>query len=248
MVPGTLDTAYVCLRAPLAPVTGRALSIVVPVTNLSVMSVGGATPGQAAFGEPFELFLGGRAVRGIEGGPDGFLLTAGPVDNRPATAPHIYKLFSWSGQPDDPPQERSADLTFLNPEGVVNVPPAPWTAASKIQVVSDTGRLVYYGDGVAAKLLPKPAFKKFRSDWIEIGEVVDARPRIETFRVESEGGELSWFAQTGRTYRVQATSAAFPWAWTGPGEEVLADVPLMQYFIPAPVPPGGAYRLERLPP
>ena len=243
MAPGIPDTAYLCFRAPLVPVSHRARALVVPVTNFSAMAVAGETPGQAAFGEPFELFLGGRGIRSIEGGPDGFLITAGPVDNRDAIAPHIYKLYTWSGLPLDPPREHSADLTLLNPEGIVELPPYPWTPTSQVQIISDNGRAIYYNDGIPAKLLPEPAFRKFRSDWIELGHIVDPQPAIRSFTYAGPNAEIGWFAQIGRFYQVQIRTHPTDPSWSTLSGDILADQPLMLHTTP-PLPlPQSSLRI-----
>jgi hypothetical protein len=118
-----------------------------------------------------------------------------------------------------------------------------------VQVISDTGRTIYYNDAVPAKLLPHPAFKKFRSDWIELGEeILDAQPTLRRFQVLPEAGELSWFAQTGRSYRVQTTENLPIPDWTPLGSDVLADLPLMVHPLPPLLPPAAALRLQLLPP
>ena len=248
MAPDSTNTAYLCFRAPLVPVGLRARSLIVPVTNFPEMARAGGTPGAAAFGEPFELFFGGRSIRGIEGGPEGYLITAGPVDNQFATNPTFYKLYTWSGDPTDPPRERSTDLTFLNPECIVELPPAPWIPTRLVQVITDTGRIDYYGDGIPAKLLPEPAFKKFRSDWIELGEIVETQPVIESLVPAGPDLQLRWFAQTGRTYQVEASPTLAAPAWTNLAGPVTADLPLMTHALSPSPGPAAALRLLLLPP
>lgn len=250
MVPGNPEAAYLCFRAPLVPVTNRARSLVVPVTNFTAMALAGDSPGSAAFGHPFELYLGGRGIRGIEGGPEeGFLITAGPVHNQAAVAPHIYKLFTWSGDPGDSPRERSTDLTLLNPECIVELPPAPWTPTSRVQVISDSGRTVYYNDGEPAKTLPEPAFRKFRSDWVPLGELVeDPQPRIQSFRSDDTALHIDWFAEPGRQYRFQVAWSGVLTEWYPLGPNHIANLPLMSHTFSTLPDTPTAFRIVLLPP
>ena len=49
--------------------------------------------------------------------------------------------FESLGKPTDPPHERSADLSGMNPEGIVGAPAGVWTTNTPIQLVSDVGAI-----------------------------------------------------------------------------------------------------------
>src|SRR5262249_22403134 len=177
--PGSTSNAYVAFRAPLVPPQARALALLVPVRNLAQLAAKGGEHGSAQFGPPIELNLGGRGVRSIEGAGTNYLIIAGPPGigtNLPP--PADFRFFTWTGRPADSPQERDADLTRLNPEGLVEVPAGAWSPTNLIQIVSDNGTKDYYGDGLEAKHLPVPQFKKFRVDTVALGNITNAPPLI----------------------------------------------------------------------
>ena len=99
------------------------------------------------------------------------LIVAGPADGA-----LDFRLFTWTGNGADAPQERLADLSGLMPEGIVELPDDPWNENSVIQLISDDGAVAWYGDGVLAKNLAEP-LTKFRSIRVALGPVV---PQIKS--------------------------------------------------------------------
>src|SRR5262249_40297376 len=162
-------------------------------------------------------------------------IIAGPPgtgDNLPP--PGDFKLFTWTGNPADLPQQRDAVLAGLNPEGIVEVPAGMWTPATQFQLVSDNGTNRYYGDNVEAKHLEVPQFKKFRADWIALGNVVTPAPVIRAVALSDGAMTVSWFATEGACYRVQEKSALNA-AWTDvPGDVLATDASASKTFSPGP--------------
>ena len=238
MAPGPNNTtnAYIAFRAPLVPPTNRAKALLIPVLNFGKISTKRSGPGSAQFGAPIELNLGGRGVRSIEGvGGTNYLIVAGPPgagDNLPP--PGNFKLFTWTGSTNDPPRERDADLSSLNPEGIVEVPPGVWTATNLFQILSDGGTNRYYGDGVQAKFLEVREFKKFRVDTIALGNAVPSPPVIRFVAASDAGVTLNWFSTKGSTYRVQM-KPAFNTEWADVPDDVTAtDATAGKTLPPAP--------------
>ena len=238
MAPGPNNTtnAYIAFRAPLVPPTNRATALLIPVLNFGKISTKRSGPGSAQFGAPIELNLGGRGVRSIEGvGGTNYLIVAGPPgagDNLPP--PGNFKLFTWTGSTNDPPRERDADLSSLNPEGIVEVPPGVWTATNLFQILSDGGTNRYYGDGVQAKFLEVREFKKFRVDTIALGNAVPSPPVIRFVAASDAGVTLNWFSTKGSTYRVQM-KPAFNTEWADVPDDVTAtDATAGKTLPPAP--------------
>ena len=170
--PDDPQAALVAFRAPLVLPEDRRLALVVPITNFLNLAVSQSAPGSARFGPPFEWNLGGRGIRAIDGTGTNYLIVAGPPSHTMTNRASAFRLFTWNGRPDSPPVERGADLTGLHPEGIVELPPLPWINDSAVQLVSDNGLTKYYGDGVSAKNLHTPAFKKCRSDWVKLGPAI----------------------------------------------------------------------------
>ncbi len=161
-------TGYISFRAPIVPAITRTDALIVPVTNLAALVSGNPSAGPATFGAPIQLDLGGRGIREIKkNSANEYLIVAGT-----AGGPADFALYSWTGNPANTPIKRTASLTGLNPEAIVDVPvglnaPAPGSFINA-QIVSDNGDDIYYGDGVAAKDLPNTEHKKFRSDIVNI--------------------------------------------------------------------------------
>ncbi len=155
-------TAYLAFRAPIVPATARTRGLIVPVTNLAALVSGNPSAGPAVFGAPIQLDLGGRGIRSLDCNASECLIIAGPA------ASGSFRLFTWNGDPATQPEERSATLSGLNPEGIVELP-ATLGASSQIQILSDLGDTVFYGDGVIAKDLPQENWRKFRSDLVVLG-------------------------------------------------------------------------------
>lgn len=144
-------TAYIGLRAPLVngagpttPTSPRTHALIIPLLNLPTLVAGNPTPGPGAaqLGAPILLPLGGRGVRSIDVTyPGQYLVTAGPTNavSDPPVAPLDFRLFTWSGNPLDPPAERSTvfDATY-SPEGCM-LPNTVLGDQTVVQFVNDDG-------------------------------------------------------------------------------------------------------------
>ena len=246
MAPGPNNTTncYIAFRAPLVPPTNRVHALILPVLNYGRLTTKSGGPGSAQFGAPIELNLGGRAIRSIEGhGGTNYLIVAGPPGapdtNGYVPPPGNFRLFTWNGQATNQPAERAADLSRLNAEGIVEVYPGPWTAATTFQILSDNGTNVFYGDGIQAKhlqlnYLPRE-FKKFRVDTIALGEVVTPSPVIRSVTAFEGVITITWFSVSGLTYRVQMR-ASVEAAWQDIAGDIVADAATTSRSVIAPGP------------
>ena len=203
MAPESSTTAYVGFRAPIVPATNRAYALIVPVVNFNGLAVSDGPEGSSVFGPPIELDLNGRGIRSIEGNTNGYLIVGGPSGDDPNHLPNDFRLYTWTGNPQDQPQERAADLRGLNPEGIVELPPPPWTPDSQIALISDNGRTDWYNDGTSAKHLPEPNWKKFRGDTVRLGAIVPPSPYIISITRTGSAVTVTWRAHLGSTYRLQ---------------------------------------------
>jgi hypothetical protein len=224
MMPSSTSAAFLGFRAPIVPATNRLYTLVVPVLNFTNMALRSGIPGSAQFGTPIELDLGGRGIRSIEGTGNNYMIIGGPPgDIAPdMPLPRDFKLYTWTGNAADRPQERAADLSGLNPEGIIQLPPLPWTATTEVEILSDNGRTVYYGDGVAGKQLPVRNFKKCRSDVITLGDVVTPQPYLISITPSGPNLILVWRAVPGLTYQVQYATALTAPLWTAIAGDVVA--------------------------
>ncbi|XCM84097.1 hypothetical protein ABWK59_21020 [Kitasatospora sp. HUAS MG31] len=163
--PGSTTTAYVAFRAPLVPPENGGRALLVPVTNYNQLPGGSV---HAAFGTPVTLDLGGLSVRDIrKNAADQYLIVAGSWAADDNTDP--YALYSWTGVATDAPV-KLRDLPTADAgawEAVVDVPDLTVPGA-RAQLITDDGAADLYGDGVAAKDLTHPEWKKSRSTWFTV--------------------------------------------------------------------------------
>jgi len=225
MIAGSSSAAFVGLRAPIVPATNRTYALIVPVLNFAAVAVGGGPPGSAQFGPPIELDLYGRGIRSIEGSINGYMIVGGSPLNGPNAYPLDSRLYTWSGDRNQNAQQRAADLKGLNPEGIVELPPPSWTGSSIVQLVSDNGTKNYYGDGIEAKHLPERNFKKCRSDFVALGDIVKPAPIITARALSDLGVTITWRSLKGETYRVQFSTTLEPNDWIDLVPDILATGP-----------------------
>jgi hypothetical protein len=248
MAPNSSTIAYIALRAPLVPTNDLGVAILVPVLNFTTLAVGTDPPGSAQFGAPIELDLFGRGFRSMEWNGFEYLIIAGtPYDNT-GKYPRDFRLFTWSGNPADQPRERRTDLTDLNPEAIVELPSAPLQPTDVIQLISDNGRRLYYGDDIQAKFLPEVNFRKFRSDRVTLGPIVKSAPIILSNIVSHTGVTIYWRARQTDTYRLQYNSALHLPTWTDVPGDVTATGIIAQKFHALPPATQRFYRLLVLQP
>ena len=246
MIAGSSSAAFVGLRAPIVPATNRTYALIVPVLNFAALAVSGGPPGTAQFGPPIELDLYGRGIRSIEGSINGYMIVGGSPLNGPDHYPLDSRLYTWSGDRNQNAQQRAADLKGLNPEGIVELPPPPWTGSSLVQLVSDNGTKDYYGDGIEAKHLPEQNFKKCRSDFVALGDIVKPAPIITRTELSDLGVTITWRSLKGETYRVQFSTTLAPNDWI----DLVPDVPAKgpySTFTDAQFLTEGFYRVVVLP-
>ena len=168
--PNNSAGALLGFRGPL--VNGNA--IVVPVDNFQSIVEANPTANSAQFGAPIELDLEGHSIRSIECNDDGCLIIAGP-----SGTVNDFRLFTWTGNPNDTPELRAASLdsegSTVAFEGIVQLPSTPFLGPDgnldTVQLMIDTGTFDYYGDGSEAKDLPNAEWKKCKSTRIVLGEV-----------------------------------------------------------------------------
>lgn len=160
-------TAYVAFRAPLVPTANRTKAVIAPVQNFETWFNNGSPAGSPVLGAPIELDLGGRGFRDIVRLSNGnYVILAGNYDDTPLNP----AVFTWTGAAGAAPvQITSFNLASLNPEAVMEVNVSGTPANDRLQILSDNGDNIYYGDGIAAKDLSQNNFKKFRSDLLISG-------------------------------------------------------------------------------
>ena len=246
MMPGSTTGAYVAFRAPIVPATNREFALIVPVLNFAILAGSGGPPGSSVFGVPIELDLYGRGIRSLEGDTNGYLIVAGPARPLPGAYPRDFRLYTWTGNPEDQPQQRTADLSGLNPEGIVELPSIPWTPETGVQLLSDNGLAVYYGDGIEAKHLAIPNFKKCRSDVVTLGTVVKPAPIITSTTWSGSTLGIRWRALKGETYRIQSTKDLSQANWIDVAGDVQATGPYA-YRVTSLTTPPGFYRVLLVP-
>lgn len=224
MAPGSATTAYLGFRAPIVPATNRNYALLVPVLNFTTLAGTNLPPGSAIFGTPIELDLYGRGVRSIEGSDAGILIVGG-APGATNLYPADFRLYRWTGVAGEQPQQLSSDLSGMNPEAIVETPPGPWSSSTPIQLLSDNGTASYYNDDIEAKHLADLEFKKFRSDWVTLGQVVKPAPFFKSIQLANGTLTMVWRSLKGETYRLQSKSNLMSGAWSDIPGDVTATGP-----------------------
>jgi len=155
-------TLYIGLRAPLASTTTRDKAIIAPILNFETWFNDGSPSGNPVFGNPIELDLGGRGIRGVIRATNGtYIIVAGNPGGDPITS----AIFKWSGQAADAPiLVNTTANNILNMEGVMEILPDNGLSSVQLQVISDGGDDIIYNDGNEAKDFADLSLRKFRSD------------------------------------------------------------------------------------
>ncbi len=179
-------TAYIGFRAPLQDTTNRDHALIVPVANFAGLIGAGGTSGEAAFGAPIRLDLGGRAVRALERADDGqYLILAGPTASAGG-----FALYAWDGHAGTPAQLLTTDLSFDvdggSFEGIVG-PLASLAPGANIQLVVDNGDSSWYGDGLC-KDGGVPEQQKFRLETVQLGYDNGVDPAVQAQVPNPSGG------------------------------------------------------------
>lgn len=187
-------TAYLGFRAPLEPASNRHLALVVPVTNLTSLTSGGAT--QATFGAPMYWDLGGQSVREIRRNADGqYLVIAGSYAEGGS-----FSVYAWDGVAAHQPVLTSTRLPspLGSWESIVAVPD-PLTDGSLVQFIEDDGSYDFYGDGSNEAKALALGLRKSRFDTIPVA--LAAQSIAFTSQPPSQ-------PRPGATYTVAATGGA----------------------------------------
>ncbi len=166
-------TAYIAFRAPQTVPNNRTKALIIPVTNFTtILSSNGGITGSATFGTPIELNLDGRGIREIRKNANNeYLIIAGASTD--GIALKDFRLYAWTGNPNDAPIRLSTDLAGINADGsfesIVEVP-AGLAKGSSVQLLLDSGGNVWYGDAIASKDLTQLNFQKFRAETVTLGD------------------------------------------------------------------------------
>jgi hypothetical protein len=162
------DGLYLAFRAPLLPTAQRRKALLIHATNLrSVIAAapanGSATAGGVTFAAPIQLDLGGRGIRDIVRGSQGrYLIVAGPPAVATGTPPSDFRLYAWSGVAADAPIALTTDLSALAAAGSIEtLGDFDESGATPLDLLTDSGDMVWYADGVIAKDLAEPRWRKF---------------------------------------------------------------------------------------
>ncbi|QVQ26979.1 DUF3616 domain-containing protein [Achromobacter deleyi] len=117
----TGDSLLIGFRSPL--VSGKAP--LVPLTNPAAVTHGS----QARFGSPILVDLNGRGVRSIDKVGNEYMIVGGPVADT-----GTFALFSWSGDPAEPPK-----MAFELPAGYFPEALLPVPGFKEVDLLSDDG-------------------------------------------------------------------------------------------------------------
>lgn len=186
-------TMYIGFRAPLVPTASRTKAVIAPIQNFETWFNNGAPAGNPVIGTPIELDLGGRGIRDIIRLSNGFyVIIAGSYDGASTGA-----IFKWTGNPADAPtQITTMDISALNAEGAMQINAAGVLMEDRLQVISDNGDNILYGDGIAAKDLSQDNFRKFSSNIVvaTVGSPLPITFEYFTANKQNRSVVLNWKA------------------------------------------------------
>ena len=158
-------TLFLGLRAPLVPTSFRTNAVIAPILNFESWFNNGNPSGAPTFGNPIELNLDNRGIRDIIRLSNGtYIIVAGsPVDDG-----GVNNLYKWTGNSNDAPIEIvNTAGGILNMEGVMQVNNSlGQLSTTELQIISDGGSIIPYGDSNQAKDFSDLKLRKFRSDVI----------------------------------------------------------------------------------
>ncbi len=158
-------TLFLGLRAPLVPTSFRTNAVIAPILNFESWFNNGNPSGVPTFGNPIELNLDNRGIRDIIRLSNGtYIIVAGsPVDDG-----GVNNLYKWTGNSNDAPIEIvNTAGGILNMEGVMQVNNSlGQLSITELQIISDGGSIIPYGDSNQAKDFSDLKLRKFRSDVI----------------------------------------------------------------------------------
>lgn len=154
-------TLYVGFRAPLVPNVSRTKAVIAPITGFETWFNNGAPSGSPTIGLPIELNLGGRGIRDIIRLTNGtYVILAGS-----ATGTLSGAIYKWTGNREDAPIPVVCPAAAtMNLEGVAQVNTTGVLSTTSLQVITDAGEEVFYGDGTVAKDFGDLIYRKFNSD------------------------------------------------------------------------------------
>jgi hypothetical protein len=154
------STLYIAFRAPLVPTSQRSHAVIAPITNFEQWFKQGPPGSQPVIGNPIELNLSGRGIRDIIRLANGrYIIVAGSCG-----AELVPAIYTWSGQATDAPvMTNSFTISGLNIEAVLPVYERGQLSLDKLQLLTDNGNDIFYGDTILAKDLSLDNHKKFSS-------------------------------------------------------------------------------------
>lgn len=181
------------------PLTGDGKAIVVPVTNAAALVAGNPTTGvSAAFGGALRWDLGGRGIREIRQIGGEYVIIAGPTADS-----GDFKFYTWDGNAANQPLPRAGSLDSVaavgKPESILSATTAP---PDSVQVLTDAGDTVFYGDGTIAKDLPT-ILRKFTSATVSIGAPPACTGTVASIGSVQGTGDIS--PRSGQTVTIRGT-------------------------------------------
>lgn len=139
-----------------APLNADDDAIIIPLTNPRAVVERGEKP---QFGSAVSIKLGGRGIRSIERIGERYLIIAGPSERDDDN--HDFELFSWDGDPRNPPQplhfDADSEFKTLTPEAIFAVP-----GTNEVMILSDDGRTRIRGRKCKSERVSQDE-KRFRS-------------------------------------------------------------------------------------
>ncbi len=155
-------TLYIGFRAPYVGINNDK-ALICPLLNFETW-FNSSNPTQApTFGNGIELDLNNHGIRSLaKNSQNEFLIVAGSYDTF-----GTFELYKWSGNSSSSPILINTNLTNLKPEGIISVPDS-LTGNVVIDLLSDFGTNIFYGDGIENKDLTNKNYRKYLTSSLSV--------------------------------------------------------------------------------
>jgi len=112
-----------------------------------------------------------------------YLIIAGPTAVATGVAPSDFRLYRWSGAPADAPVLLNADLATLAAAGSIEtLLDTDLGGTAPLELLTDSGDTVWYADGIIAKDLAEPRWRKFAGGRVTLAMPPDDRLFADGFQ------------------------------------------------------------------
>lgn len=155
-------TLFIAFRAPYVGINNDK-ALICPLLNFESWFNNGNPTQAPTFGNGIELDLNNHGIRSIaKNSQNEYLIVAGSYDTF-----GTFELYKWLGNDSSEPVLINTNLTNMKPEGIISVPNS-LMGTVVIDLLSDFGTNVFYGDGIENKDLANKNYRKYLTSSLSV--------------------------------------------------------------------------------